>query len=137
MVLALACDYRIMTNGKGLMCMNEVSLIFESTTHDFRQKRPNEQMSFGSPLPNSFSTILQLRLPKPQHQRDCLLGHRFNQQQLTEMGLLDGTADPEKLMDTCIELAQKEGPRVGWGVWGIIKVSMVQSSIDDRAGGGG
>ena len=25
MVLALACDYRIMTSGKGLMCMNEVS----------------------------------------------------------------------------------------------------------------
>lgn len=130
MVLALACDYRIMTNGKGLMCMNEVSLVFEFTTHEFQQKRPNEQMSFGSPLPNSFSTILRLRLPKPQHQRDCLLGHRFNQQQLTEMGLLDGTAEPEKLMDTCIELAQKEGPRVGWGVWGIIKVSMV--AVFDR-----
>lgn len=25
MVLALACDYRLMTSGKGLMCMNEVT----------------------------------------------------------------------------------------------------------------
>jgi enoyl-CoA hydratase/carnithine racemase len=34
MVLALACDHRIMTNGKGLMCMNEVSLISKSTTQN-------------------------------------------------------------------------------------------------------
>jgi enoyl-CoA hydratase/carnithine racemase len=86
------------------------------------------QMSFGSPLPNSFANILRLRLPNPQHQRNCLLGHRFNQKQLTEMGLLDGTADPDKLLDTCKELALKEGPRVGWGVWGIIKVSPLYTS---------
>jgi hypothetical protein len=44
------------------------------------------------------------------------------------MGLLDGTADPDKLLDTCKELALKEGPRVGWGVWGIIKVSPLYTS---------
>jgi hypothetical protein len=44
------------------------------------------------------------------------------------MGILDGTADPEKLMDTCVDLALKEGPRVGWGVWGVIKVSHAVSS---------
>jgi len=38
------------------------------------------------------------------------------------MGLLDGTAEPEKLIETCKELALREGPRTGWGVWGIIKV---------------
>lgn len=26
MVLALACDFRLINSGKGLMCMNEVSL---------------------------------------------------------------------------------------------------------------
>jgi hypothetical protein len=41
------------------------------------------------------------------------------------MGLLDGTADPDKLMDVCKELAEREGPRVGWGVWGVIKVSLL------------
>ena len=86
------------------------------------QNRTEIQMSFGSPLPNSFGSILRIRLPSPQHQRDCLLGHRFNQAQLTSMGLLDGTAEPEKLMETCEELALREGQRVGWGVWGIIKV---------------
>jgi hypothetical protein len=41
------------------------------------------------------------------------------------MGLLDGTADPDRLMDACKELAEREGPRVGWGVWGVIKVSLL------------
>lgn len=79
-------------------------------------------MSFGSPLPNSFGRILSLRLPHPPHLRDCLLGHRFNQKQLTDMGLIDGQVEPEQLMEKCIELGVKEGSRVGWGVWGIIKV---------------
>jgi enoyl-CoA hydratase/carnithine racemase len=101
------------------MCMNEVSPLSLVSTSD----RTDIQMSFGSPLPNSFGSILRIRMPSPQHQRDCLLGHRFNQAQLTSMGLLDGTAEPEKLIETCKELALREGPRVGWGVWGIIKVS--------------
>lgn len=84
-------------------------------------------MSFGSPLPNSFGRILPLRLPHPQHLRNCLLGHRFNQKQLTEMGLIDGQAESEKLIDKCVELAQSEGQRVGWGVWGIIKVRLALS----------
>jgi len=48
------------------------------------------------------------------------------------MGLLDGTAEPEKLIETCKELALREGPRVGWGVWGIIKVCVLfgYASID-------
>jgi enoyl-CoA hydratase/carnithine racemase len=100
------------------MCMNEVSPLSLESTSD----RTKIQMSFGSPLPNSFGSILRIRMPSPQHQRDCLLGHRFNQAQLTAMGLLDGTAEPEKLIETCKELALREGPRVGWGVWGIIKV---------------
>lgn len=38
------------------------------------------------------------------------------------MGLLDGQAEPDQLLDKCLELGLKEGERVGWGVWGIIKV---------------
>jgi hypothetical protein len=56
------------------------------------------------------------------------LGHRFNQKQLTEMGLIDGQADSDQLMDKCVELAKSEGQRVGWGVWGIIKVCLITSS---------
>jgi len=89
-------------------------------------------MSFGSPLPNSFGSILRLRFPAPQHLRNCLLGHRFNQKQLTDMGLLDGTADSDKLIETCKELALREGPRVGWGVWGVIKVRPVLADRDDK-----
>jgi len=44
------------------------------------------------------------------------------------MGLLDGTADPDKLIETCKELALREGSRVGWGVWGVIKVRPAPSS---------
>jgi enoyl-CoA hydratase/carnithine racemase len=106
------------------MCMNEVSPLSLVSTSD----RTKIQMSFGSPLPNSFGSILRIRMPSPQHQRDCLLGHRFNQAQLTAMGLLDGTAEPEKLIETCKELALREGPRVGWGVWGIIKVRLRNTS---------
>lgn len=86
-------------------------------------------MSFGSPLPNSFGRILRMRLPSPPHLRDCLLGHRFNQKQLTDMGLLDGQAEGDKLIEACVQLGLKEGQRVGWGVWGIIKVSSTSPYI--------
>lgn len=94
----------------------------QSPLHDLPYRDTDRQMSFGSPLPNSFGRILSLRLPHPPHLRDCLLGHRFNQKQLAEMGLIDGQAEPEKLMERCLELGVTEGARVGWGVWGIIKV---------------
>lgn len=39
MVMALACDYRIMTTGKGLMCMNEVCPISPSPNVHLIQDR--------------------------------------------------------------------------------------------------
>jgi len=116
MVLALACDYRIMTSGKGMMCMNEIS--------------------FGSPLPNSFASLLNLRIPHPQHIRNTLLGHRFSQKDLIGMGLVDEVVDDVGegkeggLMRRAVEVGEREGVRVGFGVWGVIKDQLYHSVIE-------
>ncbi|ADV21442.1 enoyl-CoA hydratase/isomerase [Cryptococcus gattii E566] len=101
MVLALCCDYRIITSGKGFMCMNEIT--------------------FGSPLPNSFSTLLANRIPNPQHLRDTLLARRWTQPELLKIGLVDKVVEQDKVIEEAVELGAKEGIQVAPGSWGLIK----------------
>ncbi|WVF70661.1 hypothetical protein IAT40_005454 [Kwoniella sp. CBS 6097] len=103
MILALSCDYRIMTSGKGYLCMNE--------------------LAFGSPLPNSFNALLALRIPNPKEQRDTLMARRWTQPELLKMGLLDEIVEPgsDSLDKKALEIAVKEGGRIAAGSWGAIK----------------
>ncbi|ODN84292.1 hypothetical protein L202_00273 [Cryptococcus amylolentus CBS 6039] len=101
MVIALACDYRIMTSGKGWMCMSEVT--------------------FGAPLPNSFGAFLPTLIPNPQHLRDTMLARRWTQPELLEIGLIDEIVKPEEVLKRAIEVGEREGPKVAPGSWGLIK----------------
>ncbi|TYJ52181.1 hypothetical protein B9479_007226 [Cryptococcus floricola] len=101
MVIALACDYRIMASGKGWMCMSEVT--------------------FGAPLPNSFGAFLPALIPNPQHLRDTMLARRWTQPELLEIGLIDEIVKPEEVLKRAIEVGEREGPKVAPGSWGLIK----------------
>ncbi|RXK42536.1 enoyl-CoA hydratase/isomerase [Tremella mesenterica] len=105
MILALCCDYRVMTSGKGLLCMNEIT--------------------FSSPLPNSFAAFLRIRIPHTPHLRDTLLGKRWTQPEAKAAGLIDeivdDLSDSKAVVKRAIEVGLREGPKVAPGPWGMIK----------------
>ncbi|GMK56395.1 hypothetical protein CspeluHIS016_0302350 [Cutaneotrichosporon spelunceum] len=109
MILALACDFRIMNADKGMMCMNELLI--------------------GLPLPNSFASFLELRLAKPAL-RDTMLAKRWTQSELLAHGLIDGVAPPADVVARSIALGEQEGAKVGAGVWGEIKDGLLHAVID-------
>lgn len=111
-ILALACDFRVMTSGRGLMCMNEVGRYLNWLI----------QVTFSSPMPNSFVPLLAQRIPNPQHFRDTMLARRWTQKEGLAMGILDDVVDEQKLQERAHEIAVREGAKIGPGPWGFIKV---------------
>ncbi|WVO17729.1 hypothetical protein L204_105427 [Cryptococcus depauperatus] len=109
MILALCCDYRIMTSGIGFMCMSE--------------------LTFGAPLPHSFSSMLVSRIPHPQHLRDTLLARRWTQKELINIGLIDEVVEQQQVISRAVEYGAKEGIKVASGSWGLIKVGTVMTVI--------
>jgi len=97
----MSCDFRLMTSGRGLMCMNE--------------------LTFSSPMPNSFVPLLRERIPNPRDFRDTMMARRWTQKEGLAMGILDEVIDGEKLMDRAMEVALREAPKVAPGPWGFIK----------------
>lgn len=113
MVLALCCDFRVMTSGKGLLCMNEIS--------------------FSSPLPNSFAAFLKLRIPHPPHLRDTLLGRRWTQSQALAAGIIDEIVEAggsDAVVSRAVEVGQREGVKVAPGPWGMIKAGVYHDVLD-------
>jgi enoyl-CoA hydratase/carnithine racemase len=111
--------------------MNEVSLP-AVPPHDSSQRDCiplTLQLTFGSPLPNSFGPFLSLRIPHPPHLRDTLLARRWKQSEAVEIGLLDEVVDDTgegkegAVVKRAMEIARREAPKVGAGSWGAIKVS--------------
>ena len=125
MVLALCCDFRVMTSGKGLLCMNEVTPL-PLLYHETRDRRLTGKISFSSPLPNSFAAFLRLRIPHPPHLRDTLLGRRWTQAQALDAGIIDEIVEAtgaEAVVSRAVEIGQREGVKAAPGPWGMIKVS--------------
>ncbi|KAG8969120.1 hypothetical protein FRC03_004435 [Tulasnella sp. 419] len=103
-MLALACDYRVMTSGRAWACMNEVH--------------------FGAPLPHSFSAILQEKARNPQLLRAIALeGKQFTPQELVAHGVVDKLADGgyQDVLQTAVDLAETVSVNASNGVWGLIK----------------
>ena len=67
-----------------------------------------------------------MKLPNPRDLRDTLLARRWTQAELVKLGLVDEVVDDirEKsaLVRRAVEIGIKEGPLVGPGSWGTIKV---------------
>jgi enoyl-CoA hydratase/carnithine racemase len=114
MMMALGCDFRLMTAHRGMMSMNEIFL--------------------GVPLPNSFNTWLRLRLT-PVALRDTLLGKRWVQADLLKHGIIDEIVDdapPNQgaLIERAIKLGQLEGQKSALGAWGTIKDGVYHEVIE-------
>jgi len=109
-LFSLACDFRVMTNGKAWGCMNEIE--------------------FGAPFPPLFAALLRYRMPSPALLRKCGLGHRFTPPELLKEGLVDEIVDGGMVISRAVEIGQVEGGKVGNGSWGGMKSEMFYNIIE-------
>lgn len=115
-MMALCCDIRIMTGGRGLLSLNENVI--------------------GIPLAPSGSELVKMKVPA-NFLTPIALGDRFNQKQALAAGLIHEIVDvargPNGLLERALEIGIGEGPKASWGVWGAIKEQMYRTVIDSCA----
>jgi len=115
MILALACDYRVMTDGKkrnAWMCMNEVH--------------------FGAAWPPSIAAIIRDKVTSSQLQRKIgLEGHRFTPIEAMEGGLVDHLAsgNTEDVLKKAQEVGDSASATAVAGVWGLIRSDLYAKTI--------
>ena len=130
MVLAMACDYRVMTDGSkrnAWMCMNEVCPI--SFLHS-EFKLISAQIHFGPALPVAFTALTRSKFPDGRLGRRIFLeGHRFTPTEALEAGLVDHIVggDTEAVLTKAIELAASIEHLPQFGSYGVIKVCLAVS----------
>lgn len=101
MLLAMSCDYRVMTDGKGWMSMNELLI--------------------GLPLPSNVCRLLFARC-HPNVMRDVALGKRWTSQEALKAGLVDEIRPyGDAVVSRAVEIAQREAKVVAKGTLGLIK----------------
>jgi enoyl-CoA hydratase/carnithine racemase len=83
--MALSCDYRIMREDRGWICISEVDA--------------------GVPLPQGMMEFLRLRLPAATVRDAVLTGKRYDADQAIAAGFADGKAPAEHLLRVAMELA--------------------------------
>lgn len=104
-IVALACDYRIMTDGAkrhAWMCMNEVD--------------------FGAAWPVSFAALVRAKVSAIRS--FALEGHRFTPPEARDAGLVDEivSGGTQAVLKRAREIAEEKAPKAREGVWGVIKV---------------
>jgi len=117
MMLALCCDYRVMTDGEkrnAWMCMNEIH--------------------FGAPWPPSFAGTLRAKVGDANlHRKIALEGHRFTPKEALVAGLVDQIApgdSAEAVLRTARELAESVDSLAKGGAWGLIKEDLYRDAIN-------
>ncbi|KAI6133520.1 ClpP/crotonase-like domain-containing protein [Pisolithus thermaeus] len=123
MILALSCDYRIMTDGSrrhAWMCMNEIH--------------------FGAPWPLSFTAVLNAKVSNPSvRRRIALEGHRFTPLEALTAGLVDRLAScggtgvelgTENVLREAMRLAKEVSALPKQGVWGSIKTFLYRECLE-------
>ncbi|KAB5596174.1 Enoyl-CoA hydratase/isomerase family protein [Ceratobasidium theobromae] len=113
-LLALACDYRVMTAGKAWACFNEVH--------------------FGAPLPPAFAALIRIKLghAHPGLMRKTVLeGHRFTPTELLEAGVVDAIVEGgnEKVLERACAIATAMSGNARGGVWGLIKKEIYREAL--------
>ncbi|KAN0120970.1 ClpP/crotonase-like domain containing protein [Russula decolorans] len=106
-ILALACDYRIMTDGAKRhtwMCMNEVD--------------------FGAAWPVSFAALVRAKVSAIRSL--VLEGHRFTPTEASDAGLVDEivSGGTQGVLKRAREIAEEKAPKAREGVWGVIKAEL-------------
>ncbi|PAV20337.1 crotonase [Pyrrhoderma noxium] len=118
LILALACDYRVMTDGKerrAWCCMNEVH--------------------FGAPWPLSLAAIARAKVSNAQTLRKLSLeGHRFTPQEALKEGVIDVVAEgssSQAVLDAARKLATQRAENAKGGVWGLIKKTIYLPTLKE------
>lgn len=83
--IALSCDYRVMREDRGWICISEVDA--------------------GVPLPQGMMEFLRLRLPATTVRDAVLTGKRYTADDAIAAGFADGKASAELLLGMATELA--------------------------------
>jgi len=116
MMLALCCDYRVMTDGEkrnAWMCMNEIH--------------------FGSPWPPSFTSTLRVKVGDANlHRRIALEGHRFTPNEALAAGLVDHIVpgdSAEAVLRKAREVAESVDSLAKGAAWGLIKADLYRDAI--------
>ena len=144
-MLALACDYRIMTDGsrrRAWVCMNEVCTLSFCIVI-FRLKGLVMlffQVHFGAPWPLSFTAILNAKMSEPTvRRRIALEGHRFTPSEALTAGLVDRLAScsgtgtelgTENVLTEAMKFAKEVSVLPKTGVWGIIKTFLYRDCLE-------
>lgn len=117
MMLAMCCDYRVMTDGErrnAWMCMNEIHL--------------------GAPWPVSFAATLRAKVGDANlHRKVALEGHRFTPQEALTAGLVDRIVpgdSAEAVLHMGRELAESVDSLAKGGAWGLIKADLYRDAIN-------
>ncbi|KAG1734131.1 ClpP/crotonase-like domain-containing protein [Suillus lakei] len=123
MMLSLACDYRVMTDGsrrRAWMCMNEVH--------------------FGAPWPLSFTAILNAKVGSPvMRRRVALEGHRFTPSEALKAGIVDRLANltgtsvengTDKVLEEATKLANEVKILASRGVWSAINTCLYKDCLE-------
>ncbi|EIW57361.1 ClpP/crotonase [Trametes versicolor FP-101664 SS1] len=116
MALAMACDYRVMSDGSkrnAWLCMNEIH--------------------FGATLPLSLVAVLKAKSPNPQTLRKIVLeGHRFTPSECLSLGLVDRLAagNTEGIVAEAQALAESIDSLPKLGVWGVNRRELYRDAIE-------
>jgi len=115
-MLALACDYRVMTDGSkrnAWLCMNEVH--------------------FGAPWPLSFAALMRTKVADARlHRKIALEGHRFTPPEALAAGIIDHTVNgnTEAILAKAEELASSVSSYAQEGAWGLIKRDIYRDTLE-------
>ncbi|THG97668.1 hypothetical protein EW145_g7571 [Phellinidium pouzarii] len=119
-MLALACDYRVMTDGRerrAWCCMNEIH--------------------FGAPWPASMAALVRVKISDARTLRRLALeGHRFTPQEALEGGLVDviaGGGTSDVVLAAARTFASDKVQNAKTGVWGLIKKEFYRHTLEDIA----
>ncbi|KAF9466524.1 ClpP/crotonase-like domain-containing protein [Collybia nuda] len=117
LMLSLACDYRVMTDGSkrnAWLCMNEIH--------------------FGAVWPLSFAAILRAKVGDHRLQRKIALeGYRFTPKEAYEDGLLDHLVSGNTIavLSKAEQVAEQVCGNAQAGVWGLIKNDLYRDTLKD------
>lgn len=134
MLLALCCDYRLMTTGRGWMSMNEVSPQSYMTSFAVFAVA-DSQLLIGEPIPSDVSNVLKARI-SPTYWTKVIMAHRWTAAEALAAGFVDETVDNDgpnagQLLRRAKGLATEKVPLVHTGVWGAIKAG-ISVPVTDR-----
>ncbi|EMD34116.1 hypothetical protein CERSUDRAFT_56039 [Gelatoporia subvermispora B] len=116
MMLALCCDYRVMTDGSkrnAWMCMNEIH--------------------FGAAWPLSFAAVLRAKVSDARtHRKVALEGYKFTPTEALQAGLVDYivTGNSEAVVAKAQEVAESVSGLSRTGSFGLIKRDIYRDALE-------